>query len=379
MKLLAAFLKLEWNHLRRDRSSVIWMVIMPFLFMLFFGTIFGDDSKEITNRKLSLHVVDEDRSETSAALNALLDTTRFEITSSDSSEAARSLVIPAGFQDSVLAAHRVNVRRITHRGDLENELAADAGIFRSLIRFHGMLAAANPESSGWSDSSRAIRDEVLHAKPSIHVDAAWAGRGIRPGGFRQSIPGNLTVFVLMSTVIAASTLLVAEKSSGALRRIAGGPISKPAFLASRILPRFIIALAQVVILLGGARLFFGYSPGPSPLAFFAVAAAFALTCVGIGTLLGSVFTTIQQAAMSSWISSMLMASIGGAWWPLEIVPSWMRTVAHIFPTAWAMDGFHAVGTYGGGFREAALPIVVLLLMALGTIAIASSVFRAAAE
>jgi ABC-type polysaccharide/polyol phosphate export permease len=352
------------------------MVIMPFLFMLFFGTIFGGgDSKERENQKLSLRVVDEDRSETSRMLAALFDTTRFEM-ASDSAKAVRTIIIPAGFQDSVLAAHRVNVRRVTHRGDLENELAADAGILRSLIRFHGILAAANPEPAGWSDSSRAKRDAVLQASSPVRVDAAWAGRGIGPMGFRQSVPGNLTVFVLMSTVIGASTLLVVEKSSGVLRRIAAGPISTPAFLASRIVPRFIVALVQVVILLGGARLFFGYSPGPSPLAFFAVAAAFALTCVGIGTLLGSFLSTVQQAAMSSWISSMLMASIGGAWWPLEVVPSWMRTIAHVFPTAWAMDGFHAVATYGGGFREAALPIFVLLAMATATIAVGTRVFRA---
>jgi ABC-type polysaccharide/polyol phosphate export permease len=376
MKLLAPLLQLEWNHLRRDRSSIVWMVIMPFLFMLFFGTIFGGgDSKERENQKLSLRVVDDDRSETSRMLAALLDTTRFEMTT-DSTKAVRTIIIPAEFQDSVLAAHRVNVRRVTHRGDLENELAADAGILRSLIRFHGMMAAANPNPAGWSDSSRAKRDAVLQASSPVRVDAAWAGRGIGPMGFRQSVPGNLTVFVLMSTVIGASTLLVVEKSSGVLRRIAAGPISTPAFLASRIVPRFIIAIVQVVILLGGARLFFGYSPGPSPLAFFAVAAAFALTCVGIGTLLGSFFSTVQQAAMSSWISSMLMASIGGAWWPLEVVPSWMRTIAHIFPTAWAMDGFHAVATYGGGFREAALPIVVLLAMAAATITVGTRIFRA---
>jgi ABC-2 type transport system permease protein len=72
---------------------------------------------------------------------------------------------------------------------------------------------------------------------------------------------------------------------------------------------------------------------------------------------------------------MLMSSIGGAWWPLEVVPSWMRAAAHIFPTAWAMDGFHAVATYGGGVREAMLPIVVLLAMAAITLAFAARALR----
>jgi ABC-type multidrug transport system permease subunit len=68
--------------------------------------------------------------------------------------------------------------------------------------------------------------------------------------------------------------------------------------------------------------------------------------------------------MTAWISALLMAAVGGAWWPLEIVPSWMRTFAHAFPTAWAMDGFHAVTSYGGGIAEVALPLAVLVGMSV---------------
>jgi len=34
-----------------------------------------------------------------------------------------------------------------------------------------------------------------------------------------------------------------------------------------------------------------------------------------------------------------LAALGGAWWSLEVVPEWMRTVGHISPVAWAMDGY----------------------------------------
>ncbi len=367
MKLLLAFLRLEWNHLRRDRMALLWTAGMPFAFMLFFGSVFGERGSP-ENTRIALRIRDGDGSRMSAGLAALLDSTRFALSradaASDSTAApSRRLEIPAGFQDSVLAGRRVDVARVRTRGSEEASIAADAGIVRALVRFHGALALAAPDSSGWTDSSAARWDAALAAAPAVRVDSRWSGTGVAPSGFRQSVPGNLTMFVLMNTVIAASTLLVTEKTSGALRRISAGPISRRRLLACRIVPRFLIAFAQVLLLLGGARLFFGYTPGHDPLAFLAVAAAFALVCVGIGTLLGAMLSTVQQAAMASWISSMLMGSIGGAWWPLEIVPNAMRTAAHLFPTAWAMDGFHAVATRGGGWSEAALPLSGLLAMA----------------
>lgn len=37
-----------------------------------------------------------------------------------------------------------------------------------------------------------------------------------------------------------------------------------------------------------------------------------------------------------------MSSLGGSWWPLEIVPDFMRTLAHMLTiNAWAMDALRS--------------------------------------
>lgn len=54
------------------------------------------------------------------------------------------------------------------------------------------------------------------------------------------------------------------------------------------------------------------------------------------------------------------ASLGGEWWPLEIVSEWMRSLGHALPTAWAMDGFNNIIIRGLGL-EVVLPEVVVLL------------------
>ena len=57
---------------------------------------------------------------------------------------------------------------------------------------------------------------------------------------------------------------------------------------------------------------------------------------------------------------MALASLGGAWWPIEIVPTWMQKIALMLPTGWAMRGFQDIIVRGLGLQEILLEAVVLI-------------------
>ena len=373
MRTILAFLLLDLRHIRRDRGSIFWMVVMPFAFMAFFGKTFEQAADpEPHNRAVSLEIRDDDGSELSRAVVASFDTTRFEILAPvDPASLAkgeeppprfRVLTIPAGLEDSVLAGRPAKMKLHREGGSAENQLAAEAGLLRGLVRLHGALAAAAPDSTGWTDSTRAVFRDATTREPIVRVDTAWTGRPPVASGTGQSVPGNLVTFVLMSTILQAAVLLVSEKTSGVLRRVVTQPVTRAQILVGKLVSRYVLSLVQIALLLVGARLLFGYVPGPSVGAFAAVAAAFAFTTVGLGLLAGAVFSTVKQAAMVGWISALLMAAIGGAWWPLEVVGEPLRTIAYVFPTAWAMDGLLTVTVLDGGLAEVAKPVVVLLAM-----------------
>lgn len=44
------------------------------------------------------------------------------------------------------------------------------------------------------------------------------------------------------------------------------------------------------------------------------------------------------------------------------MPEWMQMVSHVTVTAWAMDGFNALLTYGKGIGAIVLPALVLFGM-----------------
>jgi ABC-2 type transport system permease protein len=61
---------------------------------------------------------------------------------------------------------------------------------------------------------------------------------------------------------------------------------------------------------------------------------------------------------------MVLAPLGGAWWPLTFVPTWMQTLGHISPIAWCLDAFNALIFHQGTLSDMLGPAGALLLFAV---------------
>jgi linearmycin/streptolysin S transport system permease protein len=145
-----------------------------------------------------------------------------------------------------------------------------------------------------------------------------------------------------------------------LRRQVSLPLSRPALVLGKLAGRLLLAVIQVVVLLAAGRFLFGLDFGRSPAGLALVLAAYAFCVAGLATFCGAVFRTPEQASAVGWIASMVMAALGGCWWPSELMPRWLWRAAHVFPTAWAMDAFHALISFGRGVEAVVLPAAVLL-------------------
>ena len=102
------------NDLRlttRDRTSVVWLALFPVAMMWFFGQI-GGGSGSSEPPRIALTVVDQDRGWLSEAFVDELRDESINLTEMTVEKAAtaedkvRTLVIPAGFTDQVLAVER---------------------------------------------------------------------------------------------------------------------------------------------------------------------------------------------------------------------------------------------------------------------------------
>ena len=176
-------------------------------------------------------------------------------------------------------------------------------------------------------------------------------------GFQQAVPGMGTAFVML-TVLGGMLILFNERRQWTLQRIAVSPVSRAQILGGKAGAYVVIGLVQfcTVFLVG---VMVGMSFGNAPLALFATMLAFVLCITGLTFALAPHMKSEQQAGGLSRLLALTLAPLGGAWWPLAIVPPFMRAIGHLSPVAWAMDAFQTLIWYDGGFEDILLELGVL--------------------
>jgi ABC-2 type transport system permease protein len=159
-------------------------------------------------------------------------------------------------------------------------------------------------------------------------------------GFGQSVPGMGSMFVLF-TVFGALFTLIREKANWTLQRLVMMPVARGQILAGKILMWFVAGMIQFAVVFAiGLALRVNF--GDQPLALLLVMVIFTLCVTALAFAVSTFLKTELQANSISLLLALTLAPLGGAWWPLDIVPGFMRVVGHISPVAWATDSFRSL-------------------------------------
>jgi len=88
-------------------------------------------------------------------------------------------------------------------------------------------------------------------------------------------------------------------------------------------------------------------------------------------MLATLAKTVRSASSLAVLTSLLLAPLGGCWWPLFLYPQWLQTFAKISPHAWATEGFNKLMLFGAGFSDAGSSMIALVvfMVIFGSIAI----------
>jgi ABC-type multidrug transport system permease subunit len=120
-----------------------------------------------------------------------------------------------------------------------------------------------------------------------------------------------------------------------------------------------LGFVQIAVLLAAGLLFMNLNVAGNIVEIALVMLVYAWAAAALGVLLGSVIAREDKVVAVCVLASMVMAAMGGCWWPLEIVPENVRLAGHFFPTAWAMDALHQLISFGGGMAEVWRPLLAI--------------------
>ncbi len=286
--------------------------------------------------------------------------------------------IPAGFEAQIEAGEPVS---IVYRS---NESAAAPSYILQAVqavvqRMGGALAAAqvgvNIADKTIEFESDADRDTFRRGvyDRAVSLWADMPGRvdyrtteaqqvSSMQAGFGQSVPGMATMFAMFMVFTGMGNLMT-ERKNWTLQRLVTLPITRGQILGGKILMYFLLGMLQFAIVFAMGPIL-GVNFGNDPVALVLVMVAFiicsAALTFGISTMLRS---EMQGWAMVNLLG-LTLAPLGGAWWPLDVVPDFMRTIGHLSPVAWAMDSFQLLIFEKGGLTDILGNVAVLLAAAV---------------
>ena len=188
------------------------------------------------------------------------------------------------------------------------------------------------------------------------------------------LPGMLALGLMNFTMVGMAGSVARFRETKVLRRLTAAPVSPSAFIAGQVIARLVVSIAQVLLLLGlGVAL--GASVVGNPLWLLALALLGNLTFLAFGFALAGRAPSVDAANNLAGLATMPLMFLSGMFFPLESLPSAMRTVADLLPITPLVEAMRAVALQGVGLGDVRVELVQLAIWAVVGFGLARLSFR----
>ena len=372
MRTLRFLLRKEFLQIRRDRAMLRMLVLVPVVQLLLLSS-----AATFEIRRSRMYLVDEDHSSVSRGLvQRMVASGRFELAGASASGAAADermldrgvttiLRVPAGFERDLVREGHATVQLVFNAED-----GAAAGVLRSYAsRILASYSAELGRELRPTSRTAGGADAPAPGVPRIDLRTrGWYNAGLNYTHYM--VPGILVVLVTIVATTIGAMNIVREKEIGTLEQINVTPVTRAQFIASKLLPFWLIALADLAVGLLLARVVFGIPMRGSLLLVFGAAMIYLAAALGIGLWISTVAETQQQAMFLSYAINLVYLLMSGLFTPVMSMPRWAQWVAEASPVKHFIVIMRSVLVKGADLAAIRTPLLVLTVYGAVVLALA---------
>ena len=373
----------------RDRAAMAFAFLLPFIFVIGFSLALRDVGPE--NEALQFTVATQETAGISMqAVETIKATGDGQILARDYDEALAAVeageldgfvAFPADFTRRFLSGEPATLQVVVGDVPPADEAALRGFAQEIAARFseaHATLSAVI--ALGSPQEAAAAMEELLSDSngPAIGMQVEQIGE-IAP--FNTSnfvLPGYLTMFVFFTAAMGAEAL-ARERQTHTLERLMANGVRRESLIVGKFLAGAIIGVTQVAVMWIVGALVFNIDLGASPLAVVLLSLLMVLASAAFGVLLASFVNNVRTASAVGVLTSLVLAPIGGSWWPLFITPPFMQSLGRLTPHGWANGGLNKLMLFGAEFGDVLPEMLALLVFGVAFLSIALWRFRMAPE
>jgi ABC-2 type transport system permease protein len=292
----------EFRQVQRDRRTLAMMIVLPVLLLVVLGYAASFDVKTIT-----VAVAGPQASSAEALLKA-----PFKVVETQTG------------QGRTWAADQLrdgNAQVAVVTGGARPQVLVDGS---QLFAAKAALAALAQASEGVESPGSTPAAGQLTPKVTILYNPSLKTSDIM-------IPGICGVVLVFVGTIITSLGVVRERQSGTLEQLAVMPLKPRDVVLGKIVPYFIVATVDLIIVLAVGIAVFGVPFRGSPVTFALGALLFLFVTLGFGVLISSVSQNQGQAIQLAMMTLLPQVLLSGLIFPLSSIVAGVRWIAYLLP------------------------------------------------
>ncbi|MBR1387276.1 MAG: ABC transporter permease [Alloprevotella sp.] len=340
---LSFLIQKEFLQIRRNSFMPKIILLFPIMIMCVMPWVMNMEVKNIV-----VEVVDNDRSTQSQQIVHRIEASRYFVFAGQSESYATAL------------------KHIETRGvDVVLVIPPRYGRDLAMGKKPQVLVAANSVngtkgSIGASYLSQIVTAQVEPSMSALQAKVATLNLYNKHQDYKvYMIPALMGILVMMLCGFLPALNIVGEKERGTIEQINVTPVSKWAFILSKLIPYWIIALIVLSVCFVLSWAVYGITCQGSLWLVYLLAALLALFFSSLGLVISNYSDTMLQAMLVMWFFVVCLMLLSGLFTPTRSMPDWAYLTTYINPMHYFIDAIRTVFVRGGGFADISRQIAML--------------------
>jgi len=373
---LAILLK-EFVHIRRERSTLFFMLVIPALQTMIFG--FAIDT-QIENIPTAVYDMDG-RQHSRELVESFVNTRKFRIVervhddesfrrSLSSGRVRVGLRIPPNYSDQLLLGEQASVQVLIDGSD--SQAATTALNAANLLGLNQSIRIAR--GMGEAMPRVPARDATGHASLPVEIRPRLLyNPNLESAHF--FVPGLVGIILQLVTLFLTSFAIVREREMGTLEQLFVTPVGRVGLMLGKLAPYALVGFVETLIVLTLMVYVFGVPINGSLFLLMTLACLFLVCSLGLGLFVSTIAKTQVSAMQFAFMLMLPSVLLSGFMFPREEMPLPIYLVTFCIPVTYFIEILRGVVLRGSDLIDLAPHVFGLSICCLVILSLSVMRFR----
>ena len=374
---LWAMLLKEFSHIRRERSTIFFMLVVPVLQTLIFGYAIQLDIEHIPTvvydldgRRHARELIESfGNARTFRVVDQVFDDDSFR-RALTSGRAKVGVCIPPNYSDRLMRGEQVQVQVLIDGSD--SQIATTALHASNLLG----VAQSSRISRAFADTLPAVpaRDSVGRVALPIEMRPRLLfNPDLESSHF--FVPGLVGIILQLVTLFLTSFAIVREREQGTLEQIFVTPVGRMGLLLGKLIPYALVGGLETLIVLNVMVFVFGVPIHGSLLLLCALSSLFLVCTLSLGLLVSTIAKTQLEAMQFAFLLMLPSVLLSGFVFPREEMPFPIYLASFAIPVTYFVEILRGIVLRGADLRDLLSQVLGLTTCCVIVLSISVARFR----